>query len=88
MIFLFSTLPVDDKIKAVHIRECQRLSAEFLQYVMATRCMKKVFLSIKGIYYQIEIKGQVITWITPYQFSQQVSFFFLLPSYKIDSFGR
>jgi len=33
----------------------------------------QVFLSIKGIYYQVDIQGQTVTWITPYQFSQEVS---------------
>lgn len=33
----------------------------------------QVFLSIKGIYYQADIHGQTVTWITPYQFSQEVS---------------
>ncbi len=32
----------------------------------------QVFLSIKGIYFQAEVDGQTLTWITPYQFSQQV----------------
>eukprot|EP00842_Homolaphlyctis_polyrhiza_P003942 jgi/Hompol1/4549/HPOL_000105-RA len=41
-------------------------------YVMVSNSLKKVFLSIKGIYYQAEIRGQTITWITPYQFKQHV----------------
>lgn len=54
------------------VSKCQRLAAEFQHYVIYTRCMRKTFLSIKGIYYQAEIKGQAVTWITPYQFSQHV----------------
>ncbi|KAJ3045483.1 mRNA-binding ribosome synthesis protein nop7 [Rhizophlyctis rosea] len=72
MIFLFATLPTDDKIANEHVRTCQRLSAEFQHYVVSSRSLRKVFLSIKGIYYQAEIKGQEITWIVPYQFSQNV----------------
>ena len=33
----------------------------------------QVFLSIKGIYYQAEVLGQPIVWITPYAFSHDVS---------------
>ena len=33
----------------------------------------QVFLSIKGIYYQIELQGQTITWIVPYVFNYTVS---------------
>ncbi|KAJ3145158.1 mRNA-binding ribosome synthesis protein nop7 [Geranomyces michiganensis] len=72
MIFLFATLPATDKIKSEHVRTCQRLCAEFQHYVMISRSLRKVFLSIKGIYYQAEIKGQSITWIVPFQFSQRV----------------
>jgi pescadillo len=73
MIALFSTLPSDDKIHGDHIRECQRLLSEFQHYVIISGSLKKVFLSIKGIYYQVQIKGQLVTWITPYQFSTLVS---------------
>jgi pescadillo protein len=69
---LFATFPVNAKIKAPLIEECQRLTAEFQHYVMRAKCIRKVFLSIKGIYYQAEIKGQPITWLVPYQFVQQV----------------
>ena len=39
----------------------------------------QVFLSIKGIYYQAEIQGQTVTWITPYSFTQKV------PQYSIST---
>ena len=38
-------------------------------FVSKTHALRKVFLSIKGIYYQAEVAGQVITWITPYRFT-------------------
>jgi pescadillo protein len=72
LIFLFATFPVNNKINASVISECQRLSAEFQHYVMRARCLRKVFLSIKGIYYQAEIKGQPVTWLVPYQFVQTI----------------
>lgn len=37
-----------------------------------SKCLRKVFLSIKGIYYQAEIMGQKVTWIQPYQFVQKL----------------
>ena len=43
-----------------------------------TRSLRKVFVSIKGIYYQAEIKGQTMTWLVPYQFSQRVNQNFLV----------
>ncbi|KAG0209438.1 mRNA-binding ribosome synthesis protein nop7 [Mortierella sp. GBA30] len=72
MIFLFATMPKTDKIKAETVENCQRLAAEFQHYILHTRSLRKTFLSIKGIYYQAEIKGQTITWLVPYQFSQDV----------------
>ncbi|CAO3643171.1 unnamed protein product [Cunninghamella blakesleeana] len=72
MLYLFSRLPVDNKVKAKTVKTCQTLIAEFQNYVMNAKCLRKVFFSIKGIYYQAEIKGQTITWIVPYQFSQDI----------------
>jgi len=54
------------------VQNCKRLTVEFLHYIIESRSLRKVFLSIKGIYYQAEIDGQVITWIVPYQFTQKV----------------
>ncbi|KAJ3205149.1 mRNA-binding ribosome synthesis protein nop7 [Dinochytrium kinnereticum] len=72
MIFLFANLPSDGIIKPSRIRNCQKLASEFQHYVMASKSLSKVFLSIKGIYYQAQVHGQDITWIVPYQFSFQV----------------
>ncbi len=72
MIALFATLPADEKIPINHVKDCQRLLAEFENFVVMSGCLKKVFLSIKGIYYQAQIFGQSVTWITPYQFSQEI----------------
>jgi pescadillo protein len=47
---------------------------EFMLYCTVTQCFKKTFFSIKGIYYQVEIMGQPITWISPYQFNQRLPF--------------
>ncbi|KAF9924695.1 mRNA-binding ribosome synthesis protein nop7 [Linnemannia zychae] len=72
MIFLFATMPKTEKINTETVENCQRLAAEFQHYILHTRSLRKTFLSIKGIYYQAEIKGQTVTWLVPYQFSQDV----------------
>ncbi|NWY04198.1 PESC protein, partial [Nothoprocta ornata] len=69
MCFLFSTFPRTGKCHVQTIQLCRRLSVEFLNYVIASRSLRKVFLSIKGIYYQAEVLGQPVTWITPYAFA-------------------
>ena len=55
------------------VHNCKRLMVEFLHYIIESRSLRKAFLSIKGIYYQAEIKGQVVTWIAPYHFCQKVN---------------
>ncbi|KAJ3110601.1 mRNA-binding ribosome synthesis protein nop7 [Phlyctochytrium bullatum] len=72
MVFLFASLPSDTIIKPSRIRNCQKLASEFQHYVMASRSLTKVFLTIKGIYYQARIHGEDITWIVPFQFSMEV----------------
>ncbi|XP_068937980.1 pescadillo homolog isoform X2 [Petaurus breviceps papuanus] len=69
MCFLFSTFPRTGKCHVQTIQLCRRLTVEFLNYIIASRALRKVFLSIKGIYYQAEVLGQPIVWITPYAFS-------------------
>ncbi|XP_032435232.1 pescadillo [Xiphophorus hellerii] len=67
--FLFSTFARTGKCHVQTIQLCRRLTVEWMNYVIASRALRKVFLSIKGIYYQAEVMGQLITWLVPYQFS-------------------
>ena len=72
MIFLFASLPSNDRISASLVENCSRLAAEWQLYVMRNHSLRKVFLSIKGIYYQAEVMDQPVTWLIPYQFTQNV----------------
>ncbi len=72
MIFLFASLPSKDRISASLVENCSRLAAEWQLYVMRTHSLRKVFLSIKGVYYQAEVMDQPVTWLVPYQFTQNV----------------
>lgn len=47
-------------------QECVRLKSEWMAYVTATQALRKVFVSIKGIYYQAEVMGSVVTWLVPH----------------------
>lgn len=72
MVQLFSTMPSDDKLFRSRVANCQKLVQEFLTYLMRSRSLNKVFLSIKGIYYQAEVMGQQVTWVAPHQFTPTV----------------
>ncbi|KAH9968901.1 Pescadillo N-terminus-domain-containing protein [Russula dissimulans] len=72
MIFLFASLPSKDRISASLVENCSRLAAEWQLYVMRTHSLRKVFLSIKGVYYQAEVMDQPVTWLVPYQFTQNI----------------
>ncbi|KAJ7900024.1 Pescadillo N-terminus-domain-containing protein [Mycena olivaceomarginata] len=72
MAFLFASLPSNARLPPVLTENCARLAAEWQLYVMHTRSLRKTFLSIKGIYYQAEIMDQTVTWLVPYQFTQNI----------------
>uniref|UniRef100_A0A8C5H850 Pescadillo homolog n=1 Tax=Gouania willdenowi TaxID=441366 RepID=A0A8C5H850_GOUWI len=69
MCFLFSTFARTGKCHVQTIQLCRRLTVEWMNYVITSRALRKVFISIKGIYYQAEVMGQPITWLVPYQFA-------------------
>ncbi|KAK6638046.1 hypothetical protein RUM44_008471 [Polyplax serrata] len=68
---VFSTFPSMKHVPRDQSALCRRLTIEFMHAVIEAKALRKVFVSIKGFYYQIEYKGQTITWITPHQFCFQ-----------------
>lgn len=68
LMFLFSTFPSLRLIPREQSALCRRLTIEFLHYVIASKSLRKVFISIKGYYFQAEIKGQKVTWIVPHYY--------------------
>lgn len=66
--FLFSTFPSLSHVPRDQSLLCRRLTIEFLHAIIAAKALRNVFISIKGYYYQAEIKGQTITWIMPHHF--------------------
>ncbi|KAJ3729624.1 Pescadillo N-terminus-domain-containing protein [Lentinula raphanica] len=72
MIFLFASLPSNPPIPPSLIKNCSRLAAAWQLYIMRTQSLRKVSFSIKGVYYQAEVMDQTITWLVPYQFTQNI----------------
>jgi len=69
--FLYATFPKNPKTPVEMVALCRRLCIEFMHYVIESKCLRKVFVSIKGYYYQAEIMGQTVTWIVPHNFAYQ-----------------
>ncbi|KAH9946768.1 Pescadillo N-terminus-domain-containing protein [Amylocystis lapponica] len=72
MIFLFASLPSNTRVSPSLVENCSRLASEWQLYIMHTRTLRKIFLSIKGVYYQAEVLDQTVTWLVPYQFTQNI----------------
>lgn len=54
------------------IAESTKLMQEFMVYIIHKRALKKVFVSIKGFYYCVNLDGNEVTWLMPHKFSQQL----------------
>ncbi|KAL1554373.1 pescadillo [Salvia divinorum] len=76
MVHLFAALPAVDrivdgeKIPVSRVHNCRRLSQEWQAYISRTHKLRKTFISVKGIYYQAEVEGQKVTWLTPHALQQ------------------
>ena len=68
-IALFGTMAQIAGVQGAVIHACSRLLTEFQLYVIQTKALRKVFLSIKGIYFQCDIMGEVVTWVAPHEFT-------------------
>lgn len=72
MLFLFSNMPATDKVSHKVTKEAEKLCNQWLAYCAKERCIKKVFVSIKGTYYQATVKGQDIRWLQPFKFPTNI----------------
>lgn len=72
MIFLFAIMPATDSVSYRVTQKANRLCNEWMAYVAREKLLRKVFVSIKGIYYQANIKGQDVLWLVPFDFPQNV----------------
>ncbi|CAM0949343.1 unnamed protein product [Alopecurus aequalis] len=72
MVHLFAALPAveGERVQVQRIHNCRRLSHEWQAYISRTNSLRKTFISVKGIYYQAEVQGQTITWLTPHALQQ------------------
>ncbi|XP_062106928.1 pescadillo homolog [Humulus lupulus] len=75
MVHLFAALPAleREKIEVRRVHNCRRLSHEWQAYISRSHKLRKVFVSVKGIYYQAEVQGQKVTWLTPHALQQVLS---------------
>lgn len=69
--FTFANFPATKRTQVEMVHECRRLTVEFQQYVVASKSLRKVFCSIKGVYYQADIAGETVTWIVPHKFGHE-----------------
>ena len=72
MVHLFCALPAQKGVKRDTTSASVRLTREWQEYVTRTHSLRKVFVSVKGIYYQAEVQGQPVTWLVPHKFTQHM----------------
>ncbi|ODN99277.1 hypothetical protein I350_07440 [Cryptococcus amylolentus CBS 6273] len=82
LVHLFSTLPTNPVpgktlVPAEVIAECGRLISEWKVWAIRTHSLRKIFLGVKGIYYECEVPGQGgetvnVRWLEGHEFQQHV----------------
>ncbi|KAJ9104903.1 mRNA-binding ribosome synthesis protein nop7 [Naganishia cerealis] len=72
MLFLFANMPATDKVSHRITKDAEKLCNQWLAYVAKERLIKKVFVSIKGVYYQANVMGQEVRWLVPYRFPTNI----------------
>ena len=72
MIHLFAAMPSVGRITAERTASCQQLVRHWQYYVAKSKTLHKVFISVKGVYFQVEVMGEPITWLQPHQFTQTI----------------
>ncbi|GEQ66601.1 hypothetical protein JCM33374_g264 [Metschnikowia sp. JCM 33374] len=72
MLFLFANMPATSNVSHRITKDAAKLTNQWLAYVAKERLIKKVFVSIKGVYYQANVKGQEVRWLVPFKFPTNI----------------
>lgn len=72
MLFLFANMPATDKVSHRVTKEAGKLTNQWLAFVAKERLIKKVFVSIKGVYYEANVRGQEVRWLVPFKFPTNI----------------
>nr|CDS25601.1 expressed protein [Hymenolepis microstoma] len=72
LIFLFSRLPRLTQFHPALISLCRRFAVEFLHYIIAMRCIRKAFISIKGFYLEAVVDDVPVVWVIPHNAASHV----------------
>lgn len=72
MLFLFANMPATDSVLHKVTKEAIKLTTQWLAFVARERLIKKVFVSIKGVYYEANVRGQEVRWLQPFKFPQNI----------------
>lgn len=72
MIHMFAALPSLGRITAERTNSCKDLCRQWQYYVARSKSLHKVYVSVKGVYYQSVVMGEAITWLAPHQFTQSI----------------
>lgn len=72
MLFLFANMPATSRVSAKITKDANELINQWLAFVARERCLKKVFVSIKGVYYSANVRGEEVRWLVPFKFPQNI----------------
>lgn len=72
MLFLFAIMPATDRVSARVTEDANAICNQWLAYVSRERALRKVFVSIKGIYYEANVKGVEVRWLVPFKYPQNI----------------
>ncbi|KAF5099558.1 hypothetical protein D0Z03_000990 [Geotrichum reessii] len=72
MLFLFSMMPATNLVSSKVVRDADRLCHQWMAYVAREKLLRKVFVSIKGVYYEAIVRGQEVRWLVPFKFPQNI----------------
>eukprot|EP01069_Polyplicarium_translucidae_P010458 Polyplicarium_translucidae@DN3380_c2_g1_i4.p1 len=71
---MYAALPSDKehKVNADSVATSVRIIDEFHHFVTKKQALQRVFVSLKGIYFQATIMNEAVTWLIPHEFSQHM----------------